>query len=720
MPFEYTPLDEGINQIRLITMHPAEYDQKIQLTIRTVSLLYPEVIQRKRLSRDELQKTLPPGWEVAETAKYKYRYIFEDPDENTRWTHPDPELDPATWQDLEELPPSGFEPVFEALSYSWGSQQNLVPAEIVSTPGGGGEHEILITRNLSAALRSLRYSDKARCLWIDALCIDQSNAKERSSQVRCMSRIYQLARRVVIWLGPSSPSTALAVETLRYLGSQMEVSRSHARFRAPNAEQLAWFRASKSLPYDDTKWQAIDDYLQSSWFERLWVWQEIQLANSRALAVCGSYNLDWQCLRKALICLNTKDTLSYPGLRQRVEVANALVYERQGCPARLLLSISQRRLCSDPKDHIYGMLSMCGPELASKIVPNYDLGVAYFDIYKDVCLKYMDQVQRLDLLSECELASKKHSGPSWVPDWSVNRKAFSLYRFSFASSMSASVVEYRDPKVLRVKGIQAAVLSDVSKNAPEDDLGIMSSWEDREPLNLRTGGYPTGESLLSAYCSTLRAGFLAERWPFHAVLSLEDWKTQYLTMTSNFLRDLPSSQDTVNKADIASHLKLVKGRPIIRTVNGYIGLGPPGARKGDVVAILLGCKSAIVLRPPSQRSQSGFSVVGECYIYGFDDAVTLLGTLPSTFRVQLGQMIHDAAKLQFKNLETKEITNEDPRLPPLPAGWRQVDRATTSDDPAFLRHFENEETGQVINYDPRLSDRALESHGLQLQYFDLC
>ena len=719
MPFKYTPLDEHIKQIRLLTLHPADYDQKLQLSLRTVTLSNPGVIQRKRLTTNELQKTLPPDWVVEETAQYKYRYIFADTDE-TRWTHPDPESDPATWQDLEELPPSGFEPAFEALSYSWGSPQDLVTAEIISTSGSDGEHEILITRNLSAALRSLRYSDQARCLWIDAVCIDQSNAKERTSQVRRMSQIYQLAQRVVIWLGPSSPSTATAVETLRYLGSQLEVSRGNFRFRAPNAEQPEWFRAAESLPYDDTKWQAISEYLQSSWFERLWVWQEVHFANSRAIVICGSHNLNWQCLRKALICLLSKVTLSYPGLGRRLEVVKDLVYERKGYSAHLLLSISQQRLCSDPKDHVYGMLSICGPELASKIVPNYDPRVSYSDIYKEVCLKYIDQVQRLDLLSYCEQASKKHSGPSWIPDWSVNRKTVSLYSYSFASGISASVVEHLDPEVLRVKGIQAAVLCDVSKDAPEGYLDTMSSWKDREPSNLHIGSYPTGESLLSAYCSTIRAGFLAERYPIQARPSLEEWKAQYSSMTSISSQDLPSSQDIINNGDLAWCLKLVKGRSIFRTASGYIGLGPPGARKGDVVAILLGCNSAMVLRPFFRRSQSGFSVIGECYIHGLDDAVALLETLPSTFRVQLGKRTPGhAVEHQFMNLETKEITKEDPRLPPLPAGWRQVDREQTSDDPEVLLHFENKETGQTINYDPRLSDTALESRGLQLQYFDL-
>jgi hypothetical protein len=61
--------------------------------------------------------------------------------------------------------------------------------------------------NLHAALVRLRdwrdsNSDYIHGLWLDALCINQENIPERSSEVRLMSRLYELARVVFGWLGP--------------------------------------------------------------------------------------------------------------------------------------------------------------------------------------------------------------------------------------------------------------------------------------------------------------------------------------------------------------------------------------------------------------------------------------------------------------------------------------------------------------------------------------
>ena len=38
-------------------------------------------------------------------------------------------------------------------------------------------------------------------IWIDAICIDQTNQRERNLQVNLMGEIYHRARAVVVWLG---------------------------------------------------------------------------------------------------------------------------------------------------------------------------------------------------------------------------------------------------------------------------------------------------------------------------------------------------------------------------------------------------------------------------------------------------------------------------------------------------------------------------------------
>ncbi|KAH6720849.1 heterokaryon incompatibility protein-domain-containing protein [Leptodontidium sp. MPI-SDFR-AT-0119] len=78
--------------------------------------------------------------------------------------------------------------VFSALSYLWGDPDFSYNVTIDSC-------DISITRNASHALRDLRTSLQSKhiqfkYIWIDGLCIDQSNLEERGKQVRLMRDIY--------------------------------------------------------------------------------------------------------------------------------------------------------------------------------------------------------------------------------------------------------------------------------------------------------------------------------------------------------------------------------------------------------------------------------------------------------------------------------------------------------------------------------------------------
>jgi hypothetical protein len=60
-------------------------------------------------------------------------------------------------------------PVFEALSYAWGSN-NLTRRIFL---GPDEQYTLAVTRNLANALRHLRSKIEPRVLWIDAICVDQ-------------------------------------------------------------------------------------------------------------------------------------------------------------------------------------------------------------------------------------------------------------------------------------------------------------------------------------------------------------------------------------------------------------------------------------------------------------------------------------------------------------------------------------------------------------------
>jgi hypothetical protein len=93
---------------------------------------------------------------------------------------------------------------YTALSYCWGDPSICKPIFSDDHDDGGGGGMLRITTNLHALLLAFRgtpESSQTHTLWIDAICIDQSNIPERNSQVRLMRHIYLSATEVCVWLG---------------------------------------------------------------------------------------------------------------------------------------------------------------------------------------------------------------------------------------------------------------------------------------------------------------------------------------------------------------------------------------------------------------------------------------------------------------------------------------------------------------------------------------
>ncbi|KAK0707273.1 heterokaryon incompatibility protein-domain-containing protein, partial [Lasiosphaeris hirsuta] len=83
---------------------------------------------------------------------------------------------------------------YEALSYCWGTK----PANrhILCD-----NQQFPVTENLLMALTRFRNTEQPRTLWIDAICINQTDLDEKSQQVAFMPSIYRKCTRVLVWLG---------------------------------------------------------------------------------------------------------------------------------------------------------------------------------------------------------------------------------------------------------------------------------------------------------------------------------------------------------------------------------------------------------------------------------------------------------------------------------------------------------------------------------------
>ncbi|KAI1277887.1 heterokaryon incompatibility protein-domain-containing protein [Xylaria sp. FL0933] len=413
----------------------------------------------------------------------------------------------ATRLDLDAIEP------FEALSYVWGSKDNPVEVEVVRNSGTRKSDDeshcqtMSITQNLATALRHLRHQDEARILWIDAICIDQSNLEEKSSQVAIMGEVYKHARQVIVWLGSATDNSDRALRVLGEIGSQVTVDWNDF-FMSPSPDARDATLGLQHVPFpsyftvDDAI--AVEALWARAWFERVWVRQEVALARS-AIFQAGHSTLSRDLMQNAAYCFYHK-SIDAPIFTGKNDGKTILEGISSSCSAREFSPLSRisggarvylvkamcqppirffpSRLyyylegmhCGDSRDRVYSMLSLLRglDNETLDFVPNYRASVA--DCYRDLALRHIAAERSLNFLASCSLSYKTVATaqdlpklayrlpglPSWVPDWSVDSDRHRSSPPITGGQPFLAFTEYLGSGVLRVSGVYCGTVSATS------------------------------------------------------------------------------------------------------------------------------------------------------------------------------------------------------------------------------------------------------------------
>ena len=269
---------------------------------------------------------------------------------------------------------------YNALSYTWGNKEPTekiklrTPQEPPTGTGGArlrslaqsivsAKKSFYIRPNLIDALRRFRdTSDKQEdlLLWIDAICINQPDQKEKSMQVARMAEIYSKAGDVLIWLGKEYNASSTAMDFI------------------PKILDLEQSAALISKESNRKQWTALADLMKREWFSRRWVVQELVLAPKNRYLYCGDKELHWSDFERAVSFFTRKlDVIlamftSSAEFRQNAKIladiralgATALVNITNELTLENTLESLVARLpmfeAADPRDIIYSLLSIAG------------------------------------------------------------------------------------------------------------------------------------------------------------------------------------------------------------------------------------------------------------------------------------------------------------------------------------------------------------------------
>jgi hypothetical protein len=232
----------------------------------------------------------------------------------------------------------------------------------------------------------------------------------------------------------------------------------------------------------------------------------------------------------------------------------------------------------------------------------------------------------------------RHGLPSWVPDWSDQledsiRPPFQSTTFAASQSAQPKPEDNADDPEHEICALHGARVDEVfarseiaSCNPFQESFNFTQYlFEGAHKLfHLKSGLYQTEHDLKDAICRTLIADQELVKegyWSRASSSTPRIYEFLHLLMKERKLLRESDLQDAATR--YASSVEMAtSGRRLFISSKGYIGLGPPHLRKGDIIVIFLGAELPCLVR---YQKDFGFEFVGEVYVHGIMDGEFMNG-----------------------------------------------------------------------------------------------
>ncbi|KIV99187.1 uncharacterized protein PV09_09140 [Verruconis gallopava] len=522
-------------------------------------------------------------------------------------------------------------PEYEAISYAWGNVVSEHPVFL-------GKHEIQVQQSAYLALHEFRFLDKPRLIWMDALCIDQSNVAERNQQVNMMRNIFGKAKQTLIWLGASDSSDEEAVQLLRDIDREIGIKIfGSQRHRTSEARQLQCNIRATHLAEDSRI--SLRALLGRDWFRRVWVLQEFAVS-SNVKFYCGSTDFSLDAYKITIASLDRTPELGtvYPALINSLRICSFGLrlrhLFRKGRPRRLgwiVKHTAGRFKATDPRDKIfalYGLIDNCG---TAKLEADYTMTTT--QVFRNAVQHILEEDKSTDFfkiisrVAAMPLGDLQSSLPSWVPDLSHIGESYrsQLKPIHNASNGAKKRTRFSgtEKEILHVHGIILSTVTTVlvfHKNGRDHRRSECDFLLECKTSLTEKGEYPTGESTDHVWWRLLicdryvdgqrRWAKASEGYPQGSYLdpdvSLPSWSEHASFSEDKELEKLQMQYFSTKKRTSSNQNFCI-------TSDGYVGWAPLSTQVGDCVCIFAGAYAPFILRPKDGRY---YQLVGNAYVHG--------------------------------------------------------------------------------------------------------
>ncbi|KAI6088180.1 heterokaryon incompatibility protein-domain-containing protein [Hypoxylon rubiginosum] len=477
---------------------------------------------------------------------------------------------------------------FDALSYVWGI--SIFPCKIKVNGS-----DFYVTYNLVSALRKLRRPDRHRVVWIDALCINQSDDVEKSSQVRLMKTIYSKASEVIVWLGTGSKVTTAAFNFIRQFSNA----------RTEEDCNYVWAKVTSSWGWWIIR-KELNAILSHEWWTRAWIIQEVAVAR-HILIQRGSAQLAWDDIQHLFRygpfqkVFRLQSSIFFANEVQQLR--NELTFDNPGSTTLFgLVYRFRHQFATLGSDKIYAILGLLPPGCCTSVFPDYSKSTE--QVFLDFTLASLAEDKTFAVVALAPEAALE--GVSWCCDWRIPnhnfrpRDCFSMYKrpsmrnYCAAGESEPRVEADMSQRVLKVKGFELDAIArrahyEFTFNSVARYLTlklVLSGWE-----RIAGGPWPLSSEEDLASSKSFNRTITANRWAEDVV----DWKTEVEVMTPY----AGPKEGSYAKAI----LRVGVNRRFFVTQKGKFGLGPLDLEEGDVLVAVLGSVVPLVLRKDNKHGR---------------------------------------------------------------------------------------------------------------------
>lgn len=303
-----------------------------------------------------------------------------------------------------------------------------------------------------------------------------------------------------------------------------------------------------------------------------------------------------------------------------------------------LCAAFQSSLATDLRDKVYGILGMWQPDTKDQPGIKVDYSKPVVEVYTDVVIQSILADKSLLALRVVDFEEdhdfdKNEGFPSWVPRWD-KRNPYTIQAPPL-DMLSATRYQAEPPDaelarsgVLAVKGIafdRVVKTSSVIKLAAGsfnhfDETGLRNFlrrlWLEATGVEPNTDF--THQITLAELATTITGGVIQMSSEVHPS---EPWMKAGSLDTDigrEFINSFKTFMDPdTYPGDTRAFFRVVAGLPrrVFRTSRGYLGLGRPCMKTGDIITVLHGGNYPFVLRVKSEPSNTDYSLVGDCFVY---------------------------------------------------------------------------------------------------------